>query len=634
MFLPSETARLVLSYMLDESRSLPKTIDSFLSESPHLTEILTVAGDEFCAAELSKFCKVGGKTLQQLLSEYYSLITVLHDKAKEVGMVDSFMEPISRVMDVVLNPRQPENLPLSQMKSISTQTEMPKTAVPAPELTREVGTITEQNLAPLTNEIKDTQLSQAPAAPTDSSSAVPITDASSSQEVGPDINSSNSEIVALKVNHLRDDGETICNTALPTNSKIMNNLVPTIRLTPNFASCMTRKSVKSKSNSPLTEMLTSVTRKSVISSKSAIEKESCAQAQNYENYFQNKSFQKTFSSTCCMPVRVKQLDFNKISAEEKQIYQEHTSCQKKMNQQVLIQSSKSDEFKSSRSSGPEIKSHDRFISSAKNILKVKDRVSLLGEQALGLSVVITDSDNCPEVSSKTSYTGLDDDARNPQNPNQHETVPILKENVSLREIGYPSHKVMPSQKIYPVASSPMRQLRLKKVNLSTKEVPRSVNMCKKSEGSKKRSFKITKKRKIGLRCGKCERCKMADCGECKMCKNKVKFGGDGRLKQACRLKICTNRRVVKEKNSQRRKNDEILSERRKIIRAIKPSQRSKKITVKFEVAEAMVRDLKPIVYSEDSDDTDDLEVDSQDTSYEDISTRGRKRRCKRHFVFS
>merc|ERR1712142_263786 len=326
------------------------------------------------------------------------------------------------------------------------------------------------------------------------------------------------------------------------------------------------------------------------------------------------------------------------SVEEEQIYQEDTSRQKKINQQVLIQSSKSDEFKSSRSSGPEIKSLDRFISSAKNILKVKDRVSLLGEQALGLSadnynaVVITDSDNCPEVSSQTSYSGLDDVARNPQNPNQHETVPILKENVSLREIGYPSHKVMPSQKIYPVASSPMRQLRLKKVNLSTKEVPRSVNMCKKSEGSKKRSFKVTRKRKIGLRCGKCERCKMADCGECKMCKNKVKFGGDGRLKQACRLKICTNRRVVKEKNSQRRKNDEILSERRKIIRAIKPSQRSKKITVKFEVAEAMVRDLKPIVYSEDSDDTDDLEVDSQDTSYEDISTRGRKRRCKRHFV--
>merc|ERR1712098_774264 len=110
-----------------------------------------------------------------------------------------------------------------------------------------------------------------------------------------------------------------------------------------------------------------------------------------------------------------------------------------------------------------------------------------------------------------------------------------------------------------------------------------------------------------------------------------KFGGDGRFKQACRLKICKNR-VDKDKNLPRGKNEENLSERRKIVRAIKPSQRSKKITVKFEVAEALIRDLKPIIYSEDSDDTDDLEVDSQDTSYEDISTRGRKRRCKGHFA--
>ena len=116
-----------------------------------------------------------------------------------------------------------------------------------------------------------------------------------------------------------------------------------------------------------------------------------------------------------------------------------------------------------------------------------------------------------------------------------------------------------------------------------------------------------------------------------MCKNKVKFGGDGRFKQACRLKICKNR-VDKDKNLPRRKNEENLSERRKIVRAIKPSQRSKKITVKFEVAEALVRDLKPIIFSEDSDDTDDLEEDSQDTSNEDISTRGRKRRCKGHFA--
>jgi len=621
MFLPSETARLVLSYMLDESRSLPKTIDSFLSESPHLTELLTVAGDEFRAAELSKFCKVGGKTLQQLLSEYYSIIRVLHDKAKEFGMVDSFMEPISRVMDVVLNPRHPEKLPSSQMKSTSTQTEMLKTSVPEPVSTSQVGTNTELNLAPLTNEIKNTQISLAPFAPPENSSAFPSTD----------IRSTFCDSVALKVNQLRDDSETTSNKALPTKSKIINNLVPTIRLTPNFASCMTRKSVEPKSNSPLTEMLASVTRKSVISTNSSLEKESCAQAESHENYFQSKSVQDTYSSTCCKPVRVKQVDFNQISVEEEKIYQ-FTSCQKKISQQALMKSSKIDEFKASRSSGPEIKPIDR-LSSSKIILKVKDRKSLLGVQALGLSAdnnnaVVIESDNCLEVSSKTGSIELDDDPVNPQlehmNPNQHETVPNLNENVSFGEIEYPTHnQVTPSQKIYPVASSPMRQIVLKELKFSTKEDPRSVNMCKDSGGSKKRLIK---------RCGKCERCKMADCGECKMCKNMEKFGGDGRLKQACRLRICKNRRVDKDKNLQLRKNEENLSDRRKIVRAIKPSQRSKKITVKFEVAEALVRDLKPIIFSEDSDDTDDLEEDSQDTSNEDISTRGRKRRCKGHFA--
>lgn len=40
------------------------------------------------------------------------------------------------------------------------------------------------------------------------------------------------------------------------------------------------------------------------------------------------------------------------------------------------------------------------------------------------------------------------------------------------------------------------------------------------------------------RCGACENCIKADCGMCKFCKDKPRFGGPGRLKQACSQKKC------------------------------------------------------------------------------------------------
>jgi len=42
------------------------------------------------------------------------------------------------------------------------------------------------------------------------------------------------------------------------------------------------------------------------------------------------------------------------------------------------------------------------------------------------------------------------------------------------------------------------------------------------------------------RCRQCAGCTRLDCGQCRYCKDKVKFGGDGHLKQACALKICEN----------------------------------------------------------------------------------------------
>ena len=40
------------------------------------------------------------------------------------------------------------------------------------------------------------------------------------------------------------------------------------------------------------------------------------------------------------------------------------------------------------------------------------------------------------------------------------------------------------------------------------------------------------------RCGNCEACRAPDCGQCEQCLRKIKFGGDGKLKQACIQRRC------------------------------------------------------------------------------------------------
>ena len=42
------------------------------------------------------------------------------------------------------------------------------------------------------------------------------------------------------------------------------------------------------------------------------------------------------------------------------------------------------------------------------------------------------------------------------------------------------------------------------------------------------------------RCNVCESCQTPDCGECIHCKNMIKFGGNGKSKQACVKRACVN----------------------------------------------------------------------------------------------
>jgi len=43
-----------------------------------------------------------------------------------------------------------------------------------------------------------------------------------------------------------------------------------------------------------------------------------------------------------------------------------------------------------------------------------------------------------------------------------------------------------------------------------------------------------------VRCNQCYYCSRKDCGKCPSCKDKRKFGGEGKKKQACLLRQCLN----------------------------------------------------------------------------------------------
>lgn len=47
-------------------------------------------------------------------------------------------------------------------------------------------------------------------------------------------------------------------------------------------------------------------------------------------------------------------------------------------------------------------------------------------------------------------------------------------------------------------------------------------------------------RKRGRGCGKCPGCTRDDCGKCNYCLDKPKFGGPGRKKQKCAVRICAH----------------------------------------------------------------------------------------------
>ena len=50
---------------------------------------------------------------------------------------------------------------------------------------------------------------------------------------------------------------------------------------------------------------------------------------------------------------------------------------------------------------------------------------------------------------------------------------------------------------------------------------------------------LTKANSRKRRCMECEGCKREDCGSCTNCKDMKKFGGQGKKKQKCIQRLCT-----------------------------------------------------------------------------------------------
>jgi len=880
MFLPSETARLVLSYMLDQSPMLPTTVASFLAECPHLAELVSVMDKCGGVGQLSHFCRVGGKSLYEVLTEYTTMLTMIHDKAREKGMVDSFMEPISRVMEVVLNPRpspvsestvSQSNLPL--MQTTSTQTEAMagstadaevQTLAPSSHPTPGFNSTPKATSTPgesvTLRDSSGTSLTLTPLAPTPSHPARYSCFASvNNQVVWSDSRGKYNKIASKDKSESDNNVEVKFCPPDPVENK------PTfpIKPVPKFRSGPTRNSLKSFPPYP------PPTRKLPF-----------AQAQSYRLQNSKVSQPKlSYSSEFefCPPppihrggkVRVEVLDFHQMEVEEDELISEKPSINgiaiypsKLVSEKVSTVNQEPNnyliKFPGHLSSTVRSVSQEQIkipcqntskTDSPKLTLKVKDNLSLFGAQALDLSnnnnsnstmnnnikmvktcntmdkvnntmninstmvkansmMGLVKSNNpmssdysnskpkstfakpIPAISSiKNDFTmdkaisKLDKadnmnttmDSKSTMNntnnkicksnstiiPINSDTMFLLSGNslmtgsikVEAEDPSYDltttpeevlccpdtaSHSPVPEMlgSGLPATGTPRKRGRPKKVTatlpdkvtIQTRKDKRRKSRCQKCPGclrkdcgvckncqdrpkfggpnkmkqacAKKRcsnwknagnsldvaeeeipdlpadqvggrlgeepvqgpslpspaevagvsrldeqkskspislSGKVLQSRKRRRKCRTCVGCKSSDCGKCKSCKNKVKFGGDGHYKQACRLKVCKNPHhpdsdVENAPNLKDVRAGKVKTERRKKVRAIKPSQRSKRVKVQFNLAVDKIDDIKPTELSDYSDESDDFDDDSQDTSFEDVSTRGRKRHCKARFL--
>ena len=60
----------------------------------------------------------------------------------------------------------------------------------------------------------------------------------------------------------------------------------------------------------------------------------------------------------------------------------------------------------------------------------------------------------------------------------------------------------------------------------------------KGDGTPVKKMPIQSMMKRKKKCGQCDNCKRANCGSCSSCQDMPRFGGPGKMKQACKLRKC------------------------------------------------------------------------------------------------
>ncbi|CAG9828260.1 unnamed protein product [Diabrotica balteata] len=114
-------------------------------------------------------------------------------------------------------------------------------------------------------------------------------------------------------------------------------------------------------------------------------------------------------------------------------------------------------------------------------------------------------------------------------------LPCMRALVSMAGVSFKSlKKIKPVNKIK----------KEKNTNMSKAVTTKLVHDIFEYFFSDQMDAKIVEKGPKKKRCGICEACQSPDCGECNHCRDMVKFGGPGKLKQACKRRRCMHMEVI------------------------------------------------------------------------------------------
>jgi len=528
MYLPIETAHLVLSYLLEQSPPLTDTVTSFLEESPLLAPLVAVTDSVGDHSLLLPYCKVGDKSLYDVLSEYTIMVEMVQDKIKEKGMDVSCMEPVTKVLGEFLKTSDPA-------LSISTPHKLDQAVSDA--------TVSQSNI-PI---------------------AVPKLNQSTSMQTDGCLGDS-SDTPSPKAKHSKPPVKSSKSLSVSFNLRDRLNPVEFNKCSSNhFRNDPTRNSVKS--NPPLTRAISNAQAQSYLQHNN----------QGLSFYPQNSSPHQSSSSKFdpCSPTMKQSkdevLDFDLMEVEEfKLVIDENSVNDNNPSIETSPQTS------SDPKNQPEMSSNALSESaSPKQCITIRDSFSLLDGQALDSNnnsnimykqpntIIPIDSDTLIPLSGSFGSIKVEPSEEIVCCPDTVDYIPEVALELCLNPLSIVTlstpRSLRKSGRLKKVPIDPQKQLNLSldptslprqsitrsfRKGMTSPEPPttprkrRSLNKGMTANKKQKVASKSRQESEKKLRCKVCPGCLRKDCGVCKNCLDKPKFGGPNTRKQACQWKIC------------------------------------------------------------------------------------------------